>query len=375
MSGWKKDGLYLSEMEKKIYQWMWDQRIPVEEYVTFAGRGGVGKGAILTRIAASVIKGSALPDEDPRIVAIRKPGLVLWLGPEDSREHTLVWRMESAGVQEGERKRFLAQVWTGKLDREGLGEMDQMVRGFRKDATEEYGPQELDSRMLVVIDPIESYFAGNSNINADVSNFINKLRSYMAGRNITMIGVKHYSKGGNGKDARDSIMGSQAWVNTPRMTLIAGKVGESEARAIIQKKSNVIPEDALKAIEYTLKEDKTKDRLVEHTEVFEWKGILKGVTEDHLMVTKEAKKVTIDITNSMDLQETLVAILSPRGTPVLRTQIDELLREDGFRDAHQETIRRALVEIGAVNDRKGGAGKTRWWIPLKEGEQNVEVGE
>lgn len=375
MPAWKKSGRYFREMDRKIYDWIWDQRIPVEEYVTFAGRGGVGKGALLIQIATSVIHATALPDEDPRVVATREPGLVLWLGPEDSMDHVLSWRLDAAGLTpERDGGRLLAQKWTAKLDKGGMQELEEMINGFRQDACEEYGPQEQESRMLVVADPIGAYFGGSPNENQAVQEFINSLQDFIRGRNITIIGVRHYSKGGNGKDARDGIMGAQTWVNAPRMTLIAGKVGDTDARAVIQKKSNIIPEEAIKAVEYSLNVDRTKDRMVQHTEVFEWKGIMPGITEDHLMVMKEAKKIVMDITNSSALQTSLTEILSPKGTKVLRTQIDQLVKEDGFREASSETIRRALVAIGAVNDRKGGDRKVQWWIPPTETKENEQSG-
>ena len=177
-------------------EFLWEPFLQRSAFHLLVGRKGAGKGSTLAWLAAQMTTGF-LQDDD----TLSDPRAVLWISTEDSFEVDVKPRFV---VQGGDEKMLLC--------------VQQQVLLPRDMAALEAAVLEHNVGM-VVIDPIISVLeGGDANSEASVISAIGGLNSLADEHELVVVGVRHLGKNLE-RGLLESILGSAAWVNTPRAVL------------------------------------------------------------------------------------------------------------------------------------------------------------
>jgi hypothetical protein len=186
----------LDKIQMRAVSFLWKPYLQKSAFHLLVGRKGAGKGSVLAWIAANFTVGFEAPDGTRAM-----PQDVLWIATEDSFEIDVKPRIAAQG---GDQRRVHAVRQNILLPRD-----IPAIRAFC----------EKHQIGLVVIDPIVGVI-GDADTNSEgpivaAIGGLNQLADELA---LTVIGVRHTGKN---MDAGmlSSVLGSVAWVNTPRAVL------------------------------------------------------------------------------------------------------------------------------------------------------------
>jgi len=99
---------------------------------------------------------------------------------------------------------------------------------------------------LIVIDPVSTAVAGDSHKNTEVRLGLQPLVDLATTINAALLGITHLSKGGQGSDPAQRVIGSIAFTAVARVVLVAARdKGEDGAdkRILARSKSNFGPDN------------------------------------------------------------------------------------------------------------------------------------
>jgi len=109
---------------------------------------------------------------------------------------------------------------------------------------------ELASRIrdvrLIIVDPVVSAVTGDSHKNTEVRRALQPLVDLASTIGAALVGISHFSKGGQGQDPASRVVGSIAFTAVARVVLVAAKVKNQEGqdrRILARGKSNIGPDD------------------------------------------------------------------------------------------------------------------------------------
>lgn len=187
-----------SEIVMRSITFLWKPFLQRSAFHLWVGRKGAGKGTVLTWLAAQMTVGFL--DEETETVL--DPKGVLWISTEDSFDIDV-------------KPRFLAQG----------GDVERLLC-VRQRVLLPADEEKLRSTCLahdvgmVIIDPIISTLEKGSDANdeASVVSAIGCLNALADELDLTIIGVRHLGKSLD-RSPLESVLGSAAWVNTPRAVL------------------------------------------------------------------------------------------------------------------------------------------------------------
>lgn len=186
----------LEEIDMRSIEWLERPLWQRSAFQLFAGAKGSGKGTYLAGLAARIS---------------RDGGNVLFVSSEDSPEIDLKPRLVAAG----------ADISRCRVIKQHLKLPDD-VRELRRLA------RELGGVRLLVIDPVANHIgARNSNSDAEVRDAIAPLNGLADELGALVIGVRHPGKARD-RGALASILGSVAWVDTPRAVVMVAVDNEDE---------------------------------------------------------------------------------------------------------------------------------------------------
>ena len=157
--------------------------------------------------------------------------MLIWSG-EDSPADTLVPRLMAAGAD-------LSKVYF-------VGETtaDYELRGF--DPATDMQPlmikaTSIPDLALLIIDPIVNAVAGDSHKNGEVRRALQPVVEFGEKLNCAVLGITHFSKGGQGKDPLERVTGSLAFGALARIVLATAKIndGDKTKRIVCRAKSNI----------------------------------------------------------------------------------------------------------------------------------------
>lgn len=187
-----------SNIAMRSITFLWKPFLQRAAFHLWVGKKGAGKGTVLAWLAAQMTQG--FMDEDRGLVA--DPKGVLWISTEDSFEIDV-------------KPRFLAQGG----DPEKLFCVQQRVLLPLDEDKLRTTCLKHDIGM-VIIDPIISTLEKGSDANdeASVVGAIGCLNMLADELDLTIIGVRHLGKSLD-RGPLESVLGSAAWVNTPRAVL------------------------------------------------------------------------------------------------------------------------------------------------------------
>ena len=114
---------------------------------------------------------------------------------------------------------------------------------------------------LMILDPVLSAVGGDSHKAAETRRGLQAVVDMTAARNVAILGITHFRKGGSGTDPAERVIGSQAFVALARMVLIASKVDDPDnpkamKRIVARAKSNISADDG--GFEFHLEQSEVK---------------------------------------------------------------------------------------------------------------------
>ena len=99
---------------------------------------------------------------------------------------------------------------------------------------------------MLIVDPVVSAVAGDSHKNTEVRRALQPLVDLAADCQCALLGITHFSKGGQGSDPSQRVIGSVAFTAVARVVLVAAKVKSEDGedtRILARSKSNIGPDD------------------------------------------------------------------------------------------------------------------------------------
>lgn len=229
------DGVILkrgSDIEPQAIEWLWNGWLPRGKFVLLAGQPGTGKTTISNALAATVSIGGRFPD-GARCAA---GNVLIWSGEDDVAD-TLLPRLIAAGADRA-RCYFVtaARVDSEIVTFDPARDMLSLLSSI----------QAIGGVDLLVVDPVVGAVTGDSHKNTEVRRGLQPLVDLAAATNASVLGISHFSKGGQGLDPTQRVIGSVAFAAVARVVMVAAKVkGEEgkDSRILARSKSNVGPDD------------------------------------------------------------------------------------------------------------------------------------
>ncbi len=334
-----------SDLTPEPVEWLWTYWLALGKVQILAGSPGQGKTTIAVGALASIATtGGRWPDGSRC-----KPGnVIVWSG-EDDPSDTLLPRFIAAG---GDRSRiFFVQ---GTRDDGGLHpfdparDMEQLVSAIR----------DAGGASLVIIDPVVSAVTGDSHKNTEVRRSLQPLVDAAAAGRFAVLGITHFSKGGQGTDPTQRVIGSVAFSAVARVVLVAAKVkGEDgeERRILARSKSNIGPDDG--GFEYHLEQVEALPGI--EASRISWGASVAGSARD-LLTDAPADEEHAPREGATDF---LREVLKDGPTPA------KLVKSEAAEAGHAwNTVRRAADDLMVIK-KKGGMSEGWYWqlpkVPTK----------
>ena len=230
------DGVVLirgTDLTPEPIRWLWPGWLALGKLHILAGAPGQGKTTVATTMMATVTIGGRWPDG-----ALCEAGNVLIWSGEDDPADTLLPRMMAAGADRsrcffvsGSRVSGEVRPFDPALDLGGLLAAIKLIGGVK----------------MIVVDPVVSAVTGDSHKNTEVRRALQPLVDLAAVCDCALLGITHFSKGGQGSDPSQRVIGSVAFTAVARVVMVAAKVkGDEEnkdVRILVRAKSNIGPDD------------------------------------------------------------------------------------------------------------------------------------
>jgi putative DNA primase/helicase len=211
--------------------WLWKDWLALGKLHVLAGAPGQGKTTIGIAAAAIVTIGGRWPDGSRC-----DPGNVLIWSGEDDAADTLLPRLIAAG---GDPARCYFVTGT-RIDGEAHPFDPARDLGQLLTAVDQIG-----GISLLIVDPVVNVVTGDSHKNTEVRRALQPLVNLAAACRCAVLGITHFSKGGQGQDPTQRVIGSVAFSAVARVVLVAarvkGKDGEDH-RILARSKSNIGPD-------------------------------------------------------------------------------------------------------------------------------------
>lgn len=229
------DGVVLlrgSDITMRPIAWIWPGWLAEGKFHVLAGAPGQGKTTIAIGLAAAITSGGYFPGG----IQSARGNVLVWSGEDDPND-TLLPRLVAAGGNPAN----LYFVTGARVDGEVLPfdparDMAQLI-----EAAEQIG-----GVRLLIVDPVVSAVTGDSHKNTEVRRALQPLVDLAAITGAAVLGISHFSKGGQGQDPTQRVVGSIAFSAVARVVLVAAKVktvdGE-DRRILARSKSNIGPDD------------------------------------------------------------------------------------------------------------------------------------
>ena len=320
--------------------WLWPGWLALGKLAILAGAPGTGKTTIAVNMAATVTTGTHWPD------GTRSPAgdVLIWSG-EDDPSDTLLPRLIAAGADK-RRVCFVGDVLEDGLKRP-FDPATDTAKLLRK-------AKELPALRLIIVDPVVSAVAGDSHKNTEVRRALQPLVDFAAHSGAALLGITHFSKGGQGQDPSQRVTGSIAFTAVARVVLVAAKTKDDEGtekRILARSKSNLGPDDG--GFSYTLEQCEALPEIFASR--VRWGEAVAGSARDLLAEPEMDEDKKTDGNEAMQFLREQLAL----GTCPAKTIFSEAL-EAGI---SRKTLRTAAERLGVVKRKGGMEGGWYWSLP------------
>ena len=329
-----------ADLTPEPVQWLWSDWLALGKFHLLAGAPGQGKTTIAMGLAATVTIGGRWPDG----TSCEAGQVLIWSG-EDDYTDTLLPRLIAAGADRS-RVHFVNGMRTGR----GIRPFDPSIdTRTLKEAIEQIG-----SVRMIVIDPVSTAVAGDSHKNTEVRRGLQPLVDLATQINAALLGITHLSKGGQGSDPAQRVIGSIAFTAVARVVLVAARVKSEDGtdkRILARGKSNIGPDNG--GFEYHLAQVNALPGI--DASRIEWGQAVEGSARD-LLTDPVQGQDGADHANAVTLLQ--AELTADCWTPEkLATQP---LRDAGFT---KKQIWTASTKLNVVRKKGGMRGGWYWRLP------------
>lgn len=178
-------------------------------------------------MAATISKGGYFSDGS----LCKKGSVLIWSG-EDNPNDTLVPRLMASDADLS--KVHFVENTINQFDIRNFDPATDMQPLMMAAAL-------IDDLALLIIDPIVNAVAGDSHKNGEVRRSLQPVVDFGEKLNCAVLGITHFSKGGQGKDPLERVTGSLAFGALARVVLATAKIydGNNIKRIVCRAKSNI----------------------------------------------------------------------------------------------------------------------------------------
>jgi hypothetical protein len=326
-----------STVKVEPIRWLWPGWLARGKFHLLAGAPGTGKTTIAMHLAACVSTGRALPSG----FCPQRGNVLIWSGEDDIAD-TLAPRLIAAGADLS-RVRFV-----GDVRENGERYPFDPARDVQKLGGAITG---IDDVALLIVDPLVSAVKGEGNANPEVRRGLAPLIELAAKIDAALLGITHYSKGTQGRDPRERVNGSIAYVAAARIafgTAIQG-AGEGEAPQTIMAriKSNLGPDGG--GFRYALEQTELQGYTGVTASRIVWGDSVEGSARELLSEPDQRNDADCD-----DVADFLRSLLAHGSRPV-----NEILSEAESAGYSRDQMKRAKRRIGAKGAK---VGMDRGWV-------------
>jgi putative DNA primase/helicase len=345
------DGVVLvngADLTPEPVQWLWRDWLALGKMHLLAGAPGQGKTTIAIGFASTITIGGRWPDGSRC-----DPGNVLVWSGEDDPADTLLPRLLAAG---GDSSRLFF-VTGSRIN----GELQSFDPARDMQALQAQAERIGDVR-LIVVDPVVSAVTGNGHQNTEVRRALQPLVDLAANMNAALLGITHFSKGGQGGDPAQRVIGSVGFTAVARVVLVAAKVKAKDGdargadrRILARGKSNIGPDDG--GYEYGLEQTEPLPGIMASR--VEWGSLVQGSARE--LLTDPTERADDDGDDGQTaLQGACDFLRAVLDCPSPAKYVQEQAREAGIA---WRTVRRAADELGVIKA-KGYGDSTAWYWRL-----------
>lgn len=322
--------------------WLWKYWLAVGKLHILAGAPGQGKTTIAMTMAATVTTGGHWPDGRQCDVG----NILIWSGEDDAAD-TLLPRLLAAGADrarcffiKGTRRDGEVVPFDPARDLPKLQAAIERVGGIK----------------LLIVDPVVSAVSGDSHKNTEVRRALQPLVDMAAACGCAVLGITHFSKGGQGTDPAQRVVGSVAFSAVARVVLVAAKVkGQDgqDTRILARGKSNIGPDDG--GFEYHLEQTEPIPGI--QASRIAWGQAVAGSARELLTDPEEpTDKDDAEASAKDEAQEFLLELLKDGSAPTKYVQAQA--KEAGI---SWITVRRASDTLGVKKQKSNGGWY--WRLP------------
>jgi len=329
-----------ADLTPEPVQWLWSDWLALGKFHLLAGAPGQGKTTIAMAMAATVTVGGRWPDGS----RCEAGNVLIWSG-EDDYTDTLLPRLVAAGADrskvffvDGTRTGGVVRPFDPSTDTRTLKEAIQQIGSVR----------------LIVIDPVSTAVAGDSHKNTEVRRGLQPLVDLATTINAALLGITHFSKGGQGSDPAQRVIGSIAFTAVARVVLVAARVkGEDGAdkRILARSKSNIGPDNG--GFEYHLAQVEALPGI--DASRIEWGQAVEGSARDLLTDPAEGDDGT-DCRDAVGLLKAELTADCWTGA----NHATQPLKDAGF---SKKQIWNASKKLNVVRKKGGMGGAWYWRLP------------
>jgi putative DNA primase/helicase len=339
------DGVVLtsgSDLTPSPVRWLWSGWLALGKLHILAGAPGQGKTTIALSFAATVTIGGRWPDGSRCPVG----NVLIWSGEDDAAD-TLLPRLLAAGA---DRARVFFVSGTRVA---GTVEPFDPARDL---AALQAQAERIGEVRLIVVDPVVSAVTGDSHKNTEVRRALQPLVDMAANMGAALLGITHFSKGGQGQDPASRVVGSIAFTAVARVVLVAAKVkgddGE-DRRILARSKSNIGPDDG--GFTYSLEQAEPLPDI--HASYVAWGNTVEGSARE-LLTDPNQDDAGDDSAKTDGIDEVLIRFIGRDTVP--GNTVKSHLKSEGF---SEKQIRNARKRVGVTIKRTGfGKDTADYWV-------------
>ena len=217
--------------------WLIQNWLPLGKLTLLAGQAGTGKTQLAISIAAMLSAGRHLPDG-----SINPPFSVLMWSGEDDISTVITPRYKASSAQMN--RIHLVQSVTEPNGQYRPFDFGSDLSDLKAKAAQ------IGDIGLIIIDPIVSVVAGDSNKSSDVRAGLQPIVDMAQDLNCAIIGITHYRKSSNAQNVSDDVLGSQAYIAVPRVAWGTKRRDSDNTCIVAIIKNNLAP--MLGGYEYTI---------------------------------------------------------------------------------------------------------------------------